>query len=47
MQHLSIIIDTSRGLAYLHSEKAPVSHHDVNSYVVYLAQCGMHVFAFV
>jgi hypothetical protein len=31
VQRLSILTDTCRGLAYLHSEQPPVIHHDVNS----------------
>ena len=27
------MVDTCRGLAYLHSEQPPVIHHDVNSYI--------------
>ena len=27
----SILLETCRGLAYLHSEEPPVVHHDVNS----------------
>ena len=37
-ERVSIMLGTSRGLAYLHSENPPVIHHDINRYIVSL--CG-------